>query len=240
MIKQPKIGICQSRGLGDIVIALPIAQHYHNEGYEVYWPIVEHFLPNFQKHVPWVHWVPVPHDPPGRYFYEVPVARLKNLGVTELLPLYQHLTGHDFADERYFQFTKFDQYKYIRAGVPFLDKWRLGECIEWDTAAEDRVYAAVVKSDTPYVVVHLEGSDHRAAYDPAIIPAGWNTVEITEGITDSIFNWRRVIQGAEAVVMVDSVMANLVDQMGWGSDRYFIQRSHVGLTPVQGQHWIWL
>jgi hypothetical protein len=240
MDKRPKIGIVQSRGLGDIVIALPIARHYYNEGYEVYWPIAEHFVPNFQQHVPWVRWVPVPYDPPGRYFYDVPVARLKNLGVTELLPLYQHLTGHDFATEKYFQYTKFDQYKYIRAGVPFLDKWKLAVCIEWDTAEEDRVYNTLIKADTPYVVVHLEGSDHRAAYDPAIIPAGWNTVEITEGITASIFNWRRVIQGAEAVVMVDSVMSNLVDQMGWGSDRYFIQRSHVGLTPVQGHHWTWI
>jgi hypothetical protein len=240
MAKKPKIGIIQSRGLGDCVIALPIARHYYNEGYEVYWPIAEHFLPNFQQHVPWVRWVPVPYDAPGRYFYDVPVARLKNLGVTELLPLYQHLTGHDFATEKYFQFTKFDQYKYIRAGVPFLDKWRLAECIEWDTAEEDRVYNTLVKDDTPYVVLHLEGSDHRGTYDPAIIPEGWNTVEIREGITKSIFNWRRVIQGAEAVVMVDSVMANLVDQMGWGSDRYFIQRSHVGLTPVQGHHWTWI
>jgi len=240
MAKKPKIGIIQSRGLGDIVIALPIARHYYNEGHEVYWPIAEHFLPNFQQHVPWVHWVPVPYDAPGRYFYDVPVARLKNLGVTELLPLYQHLTGHDFATEKYFQFTKFDQYKYIRAGVPFLDKWRLAECIEWDTAEEDRVYNTVVKDDTPYVVVHLEGSDHRGTYDPAIIPSGWNTVEIKAGITDSIFNWRRVILGAESIIMVDSVMANLVDQMSWGSDRYFIQRSHVGLTPVQGQHWTWI
>jgi hypothetical protein len=240
MTKKQRIGIIQSRGLGDIVIALPIARYYYCEGYDVYWPIAEHFVPNFQQHVPWVRWVPIPHDPPGRYFYEVPVARLKNLGVTELLPLYQHLTGHDFANEKYFQFTKFDQYKYIRAGVPFLNKWRLAECIEWDTAEEDRVYAAVVKDDTPYVVVHLEGSDHRGVYDPTIVPEGWNTVEIKEGVTKSIFNWRRVIEDAEAVVMVDSVMANLVDQMGWGSDRYFIQRSHVGLTPVQGQHWIWL
>jgi hypothetical protein len=40
--------------------------------------------------------------------------------------------------------------------------------------------------------------------------------------------------------MVDSVYANIVDQLGLGDDRYFIQRSHIGLTPVQGQHWTWL
>jgi hypothetical protein len=39
---------------------------------------------------------------------------------------------------------------------------------------------------------------------------------------------------------VDSVYANLVDQLNIGTDRYFIPRSHIGLTPVQGQEWTWL
>ena len=49
-----KIGIIQSRGLGDIVIALPIALHYHKLGYEVHWPICEEFISNFIDHVPFV------------------------------------------------------------------------------------------------------------------------------------------------------------------------------------------
>jgi len=53
-------------------------------------------------------------------------------------------------------------------------------------------------------------------------------------------DWLGVIEGAQSLIMVDSVYANLVDQLGLGDDRYFIQRSHVGLTPVLGQHWTWL
>ena len=127
--KKKKLGIIQSRGLGDLIIALPIAGHYRDQGYDIVWPIVESFVPSMQSLAPWVHWVPIPYDAPGRYFYDVPRERLQNLGVTEIMPLYQHLTGHDFSQARYFQYTKFDQYKYICSGVPFLHKWQLAQYI---------------------------------------------------------------------------------------------------------------
>lgn len=237
--KRRRLGIIQSRGLGDVVIALPIAHYFHQEGWDIYWPILEEFIPNFQQHVPWVKWIPLPWDAPGHYFYDVPRERLKNLGCDEILPLYQHLSGHKFAEERYFQYTSFDQYKYIRAGVPFLKKWQLSDCITRDLEEEQRVYAQVVKVPD-YAVVHLEGSDHKALFDPAIIPQDWGLVEIKPGITDSIFNWITTIERAQSIIMVDSCMANLTDQLGLGTDHYFIQRSHIGLTPVLNLPWHWL
>jgi len=36
------------------------------------------------------------------------------------------------------------------------------------------------------------------------------------------------------------VFSNIVDQMGIGDDRYFIPRSHIGLTPVHGLDWTWI
>ena len=36
-----KLGIIQTRGLGDIHIALPIAFFYKKKGFEIYWPIYE-------------------------------------------------------------------------------------------------------------------------------------------------------------------------------------------------------
>jgi hypothetical protein len=190
------------------------------------------------KAAPWVKWVPLPHDAPGRYFYDVPMERLKNFKVDEVLCLYQALTGHKFHEETCFQYTSFDQYKYIQAGVPFVKKWSLAECITRDAQREQALYDRVVTNPN-YVVVHLEGSDHRAKFDPGIIPAGWQTIEITAQ-TDCIFDWLQVLEGAQSLIMVDSVFANLVDQLAIGDDRYFIPRSHVGLTPVQGQHWEWL
>jgi hypothetical protein len=190
------------------------------------------------KAAPWVKWVPLPYDAQGHYFYNVPMERLKNFKVDEVMCLYQALTGHKFHEETCFQYTSFDQYKYIKAGVPFIKKWQLAQCITRDTQREQALYDRVVTNPN-YVVVHLEGSDHRAKFDHSIIPAGWQTIEITAQ-TDCIFDWLGVLEGAQSLIMVDSVFANLVDQLAIGDDRYFIPRSHVGLTPVQGQHWEWL
>lgn len=233
----PKLGIIQSRGLGDIIIALPIARYYHEAGYEVHWPICREFISNFDESVPWVHWHPVTTDS-GSFFYDQPMRILESLNCDEIIPLYQALTGHKFHEELYFQHTKFDQYKYIRAGVPFINKWRLSDCITRNLAQEQALYNLVVQQ-ADYVVVHLDGSDHRAEFDRTIIPAGWQTVEIAS-LTLCIFDWLTVLERAQSLVLVDSVYANLVDQLGTGTDRYFIPRSHIGLTPVQGQEWTWL
>lgn len=233
-----KLGIVQSRGLGDIVIAIPIAGHFKDEGWDIYWPVLEQFIPSVSGAFPWVNWIPVPYDPPGRYFLDVPRNLLEKVGVDEILPLYQHLTNQPFCNERYFQYTKFDQYKYIRAGVPFLNKWRLNHYLSRNKEREQALYDRVVTNDN-YVVVHRKGSDFEAKVDLSIVPKEWQVVEITEQ-TDSVFDWLMVLERAQSVILVDSVFSNLVDQLNIGDDRYFIQRSHIGLTPVQGQHWTWL
>jgi len=233
-----KLGIIQSRGLGDIIIGIPIAGYFRDQGYEIYWPILEQFIPNVEKNVPWIKWVPLRYDAPGRYFYDVPIERLKTLGMDEIIPLYQHLSGHTFAEEKYFQFTKFDQYKYICSGVPFLNKWRLAEYITRDHEREQALYDRLVINDN-YVVVHRKGSDFEAKVDLSIVPSDWQIIEITEQ-TPCIFDWLKILESAQSLIMVDSVFANLVDQLNIGEDRYFIQRSHIGLTPVLGQHWTWL
>jgi hypothetical protein len=239
MSKKKKIGIIQSRGCGDIVIALPIARHYHNEGWSVYWPICEEFHSNFKDTVPWVTWVPIPKDS-GSFFYDVPLARLNELKVENAICLYQALTGHpELVGRQEFQITKFDQLKYHAAGVPFLDKWKLDECItrnpEREQALKDKLN---LKEGESYVVAHLEGSDHKATYDPSWIPKGWRVIEVTEQ-TDCVFDWLGVLEGAEAIIAVDSVISNIVDQLKITEqvDSYFIPRSHIHLTPVLGGTW---
>jgi hypothetical protein len=234
-----RLGIIQSRGLGDLVIALPIARWFWREGWDIYWPIDEQFHWNMQQGAPWVNWVPVPYDPPGRYFYDVPMERLRNFRVDETVCLYQHLTNHNFSEEKYFQYTSFDQYKYIRAGVPFLEKWKLADCITRNPVREQALIKEVVQKPN-YVVTHLEGSTVRASYDPGLIPDDWQTIEIQPRAGYSVWDWLGVIEGAQSIICVDSVYANLIDQLGIGTDRYFIARSHIGLTPVQGQDWTWI
>ena len=239
MKKQKKLGICQSRGLGDLVIALPIAHHFDLEGWEVYWSILDQWVEQMSAVAPWVKWIPIRQDT-GAFFYDEPMARLHNFECDEIICLYQSLTGHqELAARPEFQITKFDELKYRAAGVPFLDKWKLAECITRDHDREQGLKDKVVTDPTtPYVVAHLTGSDHRAEMDPAWIPEGWNLIEIKDQ-SNSIWDWLAVLEGAEAIICVDSVFANIVDQLGINRkvDSYFIPRSHIHLTPVLGGPW---
>lgn len=238
------LGLIQSRGLGDIIIALPIARYYHDQGRQVHWPISKEFIPHLVPYVPWITWHEL-HTDQGSFFYEQPQRLFDQLGIGDRICLYQALTGHDFHLATQFQHTKFDQYKYIVAGVPFKNKWQLRECLvrrpEREQVITEMIARTLGNQDDPYILVHLQGSDHRAAFDDSILPKDIPVIEITD-LTTSVFDWLGALERAWAVITVDSVFSNLIDQLGLLDDqsRYFIPRSHIGLTPVLAEHWTWL
>ena len=234
-----KIGIIQSRGLGDLIIALPIALHYREQGAEVYWPICEEFMSSMTRAAPWVNWIPLKTDPQGQFFYTKAMVNLKYRDLDEVICLYQYLSNMpSLSDPDLFPILKFDQYKYARAGVPFKHKQRLAECITRDPAAEDRVYRAVVAGDRPYIVTHLEGSDVQSTLDFSDAEAqGYQVVNIRPGVTDNIFDWLKVLEGAESLYLLDSCFANMVDGLDMHRDKWFIRRSKMDLTPVLLSDW---
>lgn len=232
-----KLGIIQSRGLGDIVIALPIAKHYADLGWEVYWPITAPWVEQMAHYAPWVKWIPVAADH-GPFFYDEPLKRLKNFKCDEIICLYNALTGHpEFSNEPFFQFTTFDQYKYVQAGVPFLKKWTLDQCITRDAAREQALYDRKVKNPN-YVVTHLKSSQFTVKFDTSIIPEGWDIIEISD--EGYIFDWLKIIEGAQSIVMTNSVFANMTDQLKIGDDKYFIPLHHLNWSPTWGTVWNWL
>jgi hypothetical protein len=232
------LGIIQTAGLGDIVIALPIARYYFEKGREIFWPIREDFLPSFSRSVPWVRWMGVPTDPQDRHFYEEPVSRLQALGCSDWVCLYQALGGHpELSDVPWFQLQKFDEFKYTRAGVPFSRKWTLGEnCITRFPERERNLARAVNPEGQPYVLLHLMGSTFATRVDLGFLPPDLLRIEITEQ-TDSVFDWLALMEGARALVLIDSVFANLADQLLMAVDKYWVPRSPVFLTPVLGSRW---
>jgi len=241
-----KKGIIQSRGLGDIVIALPIARHYFDRGETIVWPICEEFYSSVKHTASWVQWVPIEADPQGRFFLETPLSVFKEWGVNpdEALYLYQYLnTVPELTDPEMFNILKFDQYKYATAGVPFVKKWSLGACIERSNAGElalqDKLEAAGYDLRKPYAVCHLTGSSARVDQslitflDPAV-----KVINVDLYKTASIFDWVGVLERAQAIICLDSVFANMVDQLNInGPDLYWIRRSAWDLTPVLGQAW---
>lgn len=233
------IGIIQSRGLGDLIIALPIALHYREQGYdEILWPICEEFISTMTRAAPWVTWIPLKTTRDGSFFYWHAEKNLKYRGCEEIVCLYQYLSNMpELSDPDLFPILKFDQYKYAVAGVPFKNKLRLGECITRDPVAEARVYSKVVKQDR-YIVVHTAGSDLTLKLDWSDAEAqGYQVVEIREGVTDNAFDWLKVIEGAESLYLIDSCFANMVDCLDIHRDKWFIRRSKMDLTPVLLSDW---
>jgi hypothetical protein len=238
-------GIIQSRGLGDIIIALPIARHYYDQGEEIVWPICEEFYSSVKNHVPWVNWVSIETDAQGRFFLDRPLEVFREWGVDadEALYLYQYLNVvPELTDPEMFNILKFDQYKYQTAGVAFKNKWELGRCITRINAGElalkDRLSEAGLLTKR-YAVCHLTGSSARVDQsiitwlDPAV-----KVINVDLYRTESIFDWIGVIEGAEAVVCLDSAIANMVDQLNiTGPELFWIRRSAWDLTPVLGNSW---
>lgn len=232
-----KLGIIQTRGLGDIAIALPIAHHYHQEGYEVHWPITDQWVEQMETMAPYVKWYPVKPDH-GPFFYDTPMAILKDMGIDNVLCLYNSLTGHpEFGDTPYFQHVTFDRFKYIKAGVPFSRKWRLAEAINRDPIRE-KAHHKSLGITGPYVVTHLSSSEQTVRLPQDLIPPEYQIVPLTA--RGWIWDWLTTIEGAEAIVMTDSVVANIVDQLNIPVEKYFIPQHHIQLTPVHLSDWIWL
>ena len=232
-----RIGIIQSRGMGDIVIALPIALQLREQGHEIVWPICEQFIPSVQRHVPWIEWVPLKADPQGQFFYDRPMQLLKYT-TDEQLNLMQFLSSRpQDSDPDLFPILKFDQYKYAKAGFAYSTKQRLAECITRDPAVEDHLKRLVVKSDQ-YIVTHLAGSDKRLDLDFSDAESqGYQVINIEELPGYSIFDWIPILEGAESLYLIDSCFANMVDQLNIGRDKWFIRRSKMDLTPVLLSDW---
>lgn len=234
-----KLGIIQTRGLGDIIIALPIAKHFTDEGYHVHWPVTDTWVEQLTHHAPYIKWIPVTPDQ-GAFFYDVPMERLRNFKCDEVICLYQSLTGYpEFGKVPWFQHVGFDEYKYLVSGVPFRKKWTLDECITRDLDREQALFDKIIGTDTsPYIITHLTASHSTAEIDTSIIPEDYRIIPITpEGY---IFDWLTIIDRADAVIMTDSVMSNLIDQLNIGQDRYFVPLNHIQLTPTFGNEWTWI
>ncbi len=238
------IGLIQVRGLGDILIALPIARFYYDQGHQIHWPILDAHVRCFQEACPWVRWSAVAWDPQGDYMYQTPLSILKG-GVDRIICLYHHLSSEPAftPDPVLASVLKFDQYKYAIANVPFREKWTLSRCITRNPERERALREKLVRQER-YVVAHLKGGDEVCHFDlgPAL-RRGYQIVEISEA-TDSIFDWLAILEGAGVLVLIDSAFSNLVDQLMIGEriPRIYIRRSHkqVGWTPVLAGPWQYL
>ncbi len=229
-----KLGLIQSRGIGDIVIALPIAKWYHDRGVEVYWPIDGRFLPSFSSAVDYVRFLPFPFAPTLDGFLNDPKRLLKAMHCDRIVPLYSFLSNTSVDHPAFFATLKFDEYKYAAAGVPFAEKWNLS--IRRNPQREQALYERLVRQGptTSWSIGRAPTRSARSRFRSD--SSASQVIEIDER-TDCIFDWLLILERARFLLLLDSCFANLVEQLGFPNEKMFILRSRIQFTPVLRSNW---
>ena len=230
-----KIGLIQTRGIGDIIIALPIADHFIEQGYEIVWPIDQRFMPIFEPIKPAIQFFPVLEKEGGpNYLVNEPLAITREQGCERTIILYSYVTNQQVYDPRLTVNLKFDEYKYAIAGVAFSKKWSLN--YERQMEREVALFESLaIKND--YVCVHDLGSNMSAPFEiPEHLTNGLQIVRVDE-LTDSPLDWRLTLEKAKRLIMVDSCLSNLVEQINLETEKYLIPRAPQQYPPVYKNGW---
>lgn len=230
-----KIGIIQTRGIGDIIIALPIAAYFHRNGHEVIWPIDARFYDAFKKINSRITFVPVPHGNDEAYYLSTPLKILKEYRCDVIHCLYHQLGTAPISHPGLAACLKFDEYKYALTGVPFQEKWNLK--INRDLESEKTLFTSLA-IQKKYICIHSVGSEYEIS-DLALPPHWRETYQIIniDCRTSSVFDWIYTLEQADKLVLVDSCVANLVEQLNLPNEKYFLLRSPIKATPVMKNGW---
>lgn len=233
-----KIGLIQTRGIGDIVIAAPIAQYYLEHGHDVYWPVDQRFHPFVQAAFPAINFLSVDPSITGEatleYFYSRPLMQLQKMECEQVYCLYSYLSGLDVVSAKLAKSLKFDEYKYAAANVPFSRKWDLH--VQRNLEREKQLMERL-GIEGPYVLLHEEGSNFKLQIQlPPDVQERLQVVRISS-ITANPFDWIGVIESASLFACVDSCFSNLAEQLNLCADKYLFLRSDIRATPVFKNNW---
>lgn len=234
-----RLGIIQTRGLGDIIIAAPIAYYFKELGYDIYWPIDSRFLSSFECAFPSINFIPVDSRKLGvnteEYFYSYPSSVLKELNCEKIICLYSYLSGLKIINTRLSESLSFDMYKYAVSKVPFVEKWNLK--IKRNIERELELCKSIsLELQERYILLHEEGSNFKIDLKKLLPDQKLRIVRLSE-VSDNIFDWLSVIENASVIVMIDSVYSNLVDQLKIPNKKYLYLRSPFPFTPVLMSNW---
>ena len=233
---RPKKGLVQSRGIGDIIIALPIAKYFSDRGYDVFWPIDRRFMSHFVNAAPYVTFLPLEPSVEPSFYYDIPLAKLREIGCSDIHVLYSALRGREHVvDQKLADYVTFDRYKYAVAGVPFREKWNLS--LVRNRKREQALFERLIEKPT-YTVCHFQGSAYRVELDVPATPET-QVIRISE-VTDCVFDWITILERAAARVLIDSCFANLVEQLSMTGKKDFIRNPLVPFSPVLINDWEFL
>jgi len=226
-----EIGIIQPGRLGDIIICLPIAKHYYDLGYKVIWPVFAKYCKDVQSVVDYVKFIPVTDN----VYHCVDEARgvLSCYNDITIFDIAATFPGSDCTEEYVslgdgFGDEAFDQFKYRKCGVPFEKKWCLD--IQRSAQEEEIVYSTYVKDDK----YNVAGLSHSKGSVAIKIESNNPTIHVNEN--HNFFSWIKVLENANNIVLVDSAMSNLVEQLNLANKKTLITKPRQPL-PVYKNNW---
>ncbi len=219
-----KLGIIQPGRIGDIIICLPIAKWYNDNGYEIVWPIHDIYMPHFKDYIDYVNFI-------GINDLNCNSARIECIKVCNMiLDLSITMPFSNNINDQYFMENKlklsFDEVKYLIANVPFEKKWDL--IFKRNFISEKKLESNFNDLyNKNYTLVHNKGSSESFVYNPA---PGENVIYVSE-LTGSIFDWYSIILKSNKIIAIDSSFSNLVEQLGYNGPKFLIRRS-ADIRPI--------
>jgi hypothetical protein len=237
-----RIALIQTCAVGDIIIALPIAQYFVSQGHEVVWPIDDIYFGFFAAVAPEVAFMPVSRAKTGvgtlAYFITFPMQIAEHFGCERTYVLYSNLNPIELQNRNLAASLKFDEYKYAVAGVPFARKWDL-TVVRSAEREQELLERLGLSLSEKYVVVQEssgDGSLRVAIQIPQEVEAICRVVHI-QMLTKSLADWIPIFENAQELFLIDSAPANLVEQLRIKTKKTLYFRSPMSHTPIFAQGW---
>lgn len=223
-----KIGIIQPGRLGDVIMCLPIAKYYANNGYEVIWPMFNS-IANMVKDV--VNYVTIYGVPDNVYTCVADARTIFNKhNITNIFDIAATFPGSLSTDDYVrdcndgFGPEGVDEFKYRKTNVPFDEKWKLH--INRNSDQENFLYNKYIKQDE-YVVTCLT---HSKGSVNVLFDAG--SCQVVNMNTDhNIFHWLKILENAKGIICVESSVSNLVDQLMFKNKKFLVTKPGESRKP---------
>ena len=233
----PRIGIIQPGGIGDIIISLPIAKYYFDKGYKIYFPIDKKYINSFVGAAPYINFITLESTTTVDDVIYKPTQLLKDLNC-QIFNLISYISANPelVVNLELAKYLKFDQYKFAIANVPFGLKWNLA--INRDYKRELDFYEKVVPFGVKeYSVVQLRASQAEIKLNQISNILSTNHIIEINNLTTNIFDWLTVIERAKELVLLESCFSNLVDQLNLPNKKTLILKAQGLFNPVLLNDW---
>lgn len=192
-LKPKRLLIKQPGKVGDIIICLPIANYYARQGYKVEWLCPDIYHPLFSY-----------------VDYVTPISRIGK-GYDKEIDLSFGLDSRSSVHFKWIarkpSLDSFVTLKYELASVPLSELSNLQyHRNEKNENALFKVLGCDQMGD--YILAH-RSSDYGTPID---IPSHYPVVDFVQNGSFSIFDWRKVIEGAKEIHCIDSSLVNFADR----------------------------